>query len=208
MSSIHRSTSLSVAASAFLAILVSACGHSGPLGPPIPTGATILGGQTMTSAPPPPPGWKLRTAVPDSQQQAQDTLLRYLTKTLQGLPPGTTLDATGYGATNTPPCQDVDTGTPPVSLTTIGDLKPPAGTDPNTLVAKTGDIWKSWGWYVFERDDFRKPNRFGYAPDGYSLQIKGKSQPGYPPSLEGLSPCFPCELPDDRSPFPMVLKAD
>jgi hypothetical protein len=73
--------------------------------------------------------------------------------------------------------------------------------DPNTLIAKTGGVWKSRGWYLFERDDFRKPNRFSYAPDGYSLQIKGKSQPGYPPSLEGLSPCFPAALPNDRRSF-------
>lgn len=161
----------------------------------------------MTSAPPPPPGWALRTAVPGSQQQAQDVLVGYLTKTVKALPPGTTLDATGYGATNTPPCRDDDTGTPPVSLTTIGDLKPAAGTDPNALVSRVGELWKSWGWYVFERDEFRKPNRFGYAPDGYTLQIKAKAQPGYPPSLEGTSPCFPAELPNNRSAFPTVISS-
>lgn len=162
----------------------------------------------MTSAPPPPPGWKLHIVAPISQQQAQDVVLGYLKKTVQALPPGTTLDATGYGTPNTPPCKDEDTGNPPVSLTTIGDLKPPPDKDPSTLIAEAGEVWKSWGWYVFERDDFRKPNRFGYAPDGYSLQIKGKLQPGFPPSLEGVSPCFPGDLPDDRSPFPVVLKAD
>jgi hypothetical protein len=189
-------------------VLAGACGHTGGLGPAIPTGATILGGQPVTSAPPPPQGWTVHTAVPTSQQQAQDTVLGYLKKTVQGLPAGTMLDATGYGATNTPPCKDEDTGTPPISLTTIGDLKPPAGTDPNSLVALTGEIWKSWGWYVFERDEFRKPNRFGYAPDGYSLQIKAKAQAGYPPSLEGISPCFPGELPNNRGPFPTVITAD
>jgi hypothetical protein len=189
------------------AVLVTACGHSG-LGPPIPTGATILGGQPVTSAPPPPPGWRLQTAVPTSQQQAQDVVLGYLKKTLQGLPPGTTLDATGYGATNTPPCKDDDTSNPPVSLTTIGDLKPPAGTDPNSLIEKTGEVWKSWGWYVFERDDFRKPNRFGYSPDGYSLQIKAKAQAGFAPSLESVSPCFPGDLANDRGQFPTIITAE
>jgi hypothetical protein len=189
------------------AVIVTACGHGG-LGPPTPTGATILGGQPVTSAPPPPPGWALKTVVPTNQQQAQDVVLGYLKKTLQGLPPGTTLDATGYGATNTPPCKDEDTGTPPISLTTIGDLKPPAGTDSNQLIEKTGEVWKSWGWYVFEREDFRKPNRFGYSPDGYSLQIKAKAQPGFPPSLEGVSPCFPGDLTNNRGPFPTIITAE
>lgn len=193
---------------ATVALLV-ACGHSNnPLGPPTPTGATILGGQPVTSAPPPPPGWKLRTTAPTSQQQAQDTTLSYLRKTLEGLPPGTTLDANGYGTPNTPPCKDDDTANPPLTLTTIGDLKPPSGIEPNDLIAKTGKLWKSWGWYTFQRDEFRKPNFFGYAPDGYSLQIKAKPQPGLPPSLEAVSPCFPGDLPANRTPFPRVLKAD
>jgi hypothetical protein len=42
-------------------------------------------------------------------------------------------------------------------------------TDPDAVIGQTGDIWKSWGWYVMERDGFREPNRFGYARDGYSL---------------------------------------
>jgi hypothetical protein len=46
------------------------------------------------------------------------------------------------------------------------------GNDPNDVIAKIGkigDIWKSWGWYVIERDGFQKPYRVGYAPDGYSF---------------------------------------
>lgn len=194
---------------AWLVVLVAGCGHHSRLGPPIPTGATILGGPDMTSAPPPPPGWTERPVVPASQQQAQDTVLGYLKKTLRALPAGTTLDATRYsGGINTPPCQDVDTGIPPVSFSTIGELKLPAGTNPDVVIGKVGDIWKSWGWYVIERDGFYKPNRFGYAADGYSLQIMASSQPGYPPTLEGISACFPGNLPNDRGPFPMVLKAD
>jgi hypothetical protein len=34
------------------------------------------------------------------------------------------------------------------------------------LIAKIGDILKSWGWQVIERDGLTKPNRFGYAQDG------------------------------------------
>ncbi len=163
----------------------------------------------MTSASPPPPGWTERPVAPASQQQAQDTVIGYLTKTLRALPPGTILDATRYsGGTNTPPCQDVETGTSPNQFTTIADLKLPPGTSPDAVIAQTGDTWKRWGWYVIERDGFFKPNRFGYGPDGYRLQITAAPQPGSPPTLQGISPCFPAGLPDDRSPFPMVLKAD
>jgi hypothetical protein len=162
----------------------------------------------MESAPPPPPGWKSQPVIPKSQQQAQDTVIGYLKKTLQSLPAGTTLDATRYsGGTNTVPCKDVTSGTPPQEFSTVGDLKPPPGTDLEAIVAKAGDIWKSWGWFVYERDGFYKPNRFGYAPDGYSLSIEATSRPDYPPTLGGVSPCFPPDLPNDRSPFPMILTA-
>jgi hypothetical protein len=163
----------------------------------------------VTSASPPPPGWTQHPVIPTSQQLAQDTIMGYLKKTLQALPPGTALDATRYsGATNTPPCKDVDSGKAPVSLTTIGELNLPAGVDPVGVVAQLGDAWKSWGWYVIERDGFRKPNRFGYAPDGYILQIVAKDPVTDPPTLKGDSPCFSADLPDNRTPFPMVLTAD
>ena len=162
----------------------------------------------MTSAPPPPPGWKPRPVVPTSQQQAQDTVLGYLKKTLQALPAGTTLDATRYsGGTNTPPCEDVISGVPPVAFTTIGELKLPVGVDPDDIIAKVGEIWQGWGWYVLDRGDLARKNRFGYAPDGYRLQIMAAAKPGYPLSVESISPCFPGDLPDNRSPFPMVLTA-
>jgi hypothetical protein len=163
----------------------------------------------MTSASPPPAGWTQRPVVPTSQQHAQNTIIGYLKKTLRALPPGTALDATRYsGGTNTPPCKDVTKGVAPVSFSTIGELNLPPGVDPVGVVAQLGDAWKSWGWYVVERDGFRKPNRFGYAPDGYILQIMAKDPVTDPPTLKGDSPCFAGDLPDDRSPFPMVLKAD
>lgn len=112
-----------------------------------------------------------RPVVPSSPQQAQDTVLGYLKKTLRALPSGTTLDATRYsGGTNTASRQDVETGTPPGNFTTIGELRRPAGTSPDIVMA---------------------------AP-----------QLGYPASLQGISPCFPGNLLNDRSPFPVVLKAD
>jgi hypothetical protein len=133
-----------IAAALMMLTTTAGCGHQSPLGPRTPTGATNLGGPAVTSASPPPPGWTTHPAIPTSQQQAQDTILGYLKKTLQALPPGTALDATRYsGATNTPPCKDVETGKPPVSLTTIGELNLPAGVDPVGVVARLGDTWKS-----------------------------------------------------------------
>jgi hypothetical protein len=199
-----------IGAALAVTVFVGACGHKSPLGPPIPTGATILGGeQSVTSAPPPPPGWKRQTVVPTSLQQAQDTVLRYLKKTLQALPAGTKLDATRFsGGASTAPCEDVVTGAPPKDFSAIGDLKLPPGTDPVAIIGKTGEIWESRGWYVFERDGFNKPNRSGYSPDGYRLQIEASHPAGYPPTLIATSPCFSGDLPDDRSPFPTVLTAD
>jgi hypothetical protein len=189
MITIHAGARAGVAA--WLFMLAAGCGHQNRLGPPNPSGATILGGPDVTSASPPPPGWTERPVVPVSQQQAQDTVLGYLKKILQALPPGTTLDATRYsGGTNTAPCQDVETGTPPSNFTTIGDLKLAPGTSPDIVIATASGTWKSWGWYVIERDGFHKPNRFGYGPDGYRLQIKAAPQAGYPPSLQGISACF------------------
>jgi hypothetical protein len=46
---------------------------------------------------------------------------------------------------------------------------------------------------------FRKPNRFGYAPDGYILHIMAKDPVSDPPTLKGDSPCFSGDLPDNRS---------
>jgi hypothetical protein len=71
-----------------------------------------------------------------------------------------------------------------MELATNGDMTLPPGTDSEALIAKTGDIWKSWGWYVYERDDFYKPNRFGYSPDGYILQIMARYEPGHPPAFK------------------------
>jgi hypothetical protein len=207
-------TRLLVRAGAVIALLLAVtptggCGHHNRLGPPTPTGATILGGPDVTSASPPPPGWTSRPVVPTSQQQAQDTLLNYLKQTLRALPPRTSLDATRYGGgTSTPPCKDVSTGTATKSFSTIGELNLPAGAEPAGVVAAIGDIWKRWGWYVIERDGFRKPNRFGYAPDGYILHVMAKDPVSDPPTLIGDSPCFSGDLPDDRGPFPAVLTAD
>lgn len=59
------------------------------------------------------------------------------------------------------------------------------------LIHQTWELWKGWGWHVLERGGFSKPNRFGYAPDGYVLQIAARPDPTQPPSLIASSPCFP-----------------
>lgn len=189
-------------------LLIVGCHTTQPLGPPIPTGATTLGGSTMTSTLPPPPGWKLNVATPTNQQQAQDTVLKYLKQTLSALPPGTNIDAARYGsAASTAPCNDAPLNTnPPREFSTIGELKPP-GDEFDKIIATVGDTWNSWGWWVYERDDFRKPNRFGYAPDGYTLQIKVSSPPGHPPTIIASSPCFPHDIARDDLPFPTTITA-
>ena len=163
----------------------------------------------MTSAPPPPPGWKEQPVIPTSQQQAQDTVLGYLTKTLDGLPPGTAFDATRYRVGNgNRSCDDNPTGPdkPEMMFTDVRQVMLPAGTDPATAIALVGDVWRSWGWYVIERDGFGKPNQFGYASDGYRLQIEPSNPPGNPPTISGISPCFPGDLAHDEVPVPVVLR--
>ena len=200
-----------VATLVLLVVVAAGCGDDGQLGPPVPTGATDIGGPPVTSAPPPPPGWNPKDVVPQGQQQAQDTLMDYLTRTLRKLPKGTVLDATRYGsAGHNSWCEDEpdDPKNAPTRFHTSGDLEFPAGTDLDAMVKRTGDIWRSWGWYVFERDEFRKPNEFGYGPDGYRMQIVTAGRPGYAPTLSGSSPCFPADIARDDVPFPTILKAD
>jgi hypothetical protein len=163
----------------------------------------------MTSTPAPPLGWSLKEVVPQSQQQAQDTILDYLKLTVDALPRGTALDSTRYaGAGQNSYCDDNDSRpTAPMRFHTLGDLKLPPGSDPVKVVTTVGDIWRSWGWHVFERDGFRKPNQFGYAPDGYRLQIGVPGREGYPPSIQASSPCFPGQIAKDDVYFPAMISS-
>lgn len=77
------------------ATMFAGCSDRGQLGPPVPSGATGIGGPPVTSAPPPPSGWSPKDVVPQSQQQDQDTLLDYQTRTLRELPEGTCLTPRG-----------------------------------------------------------------------------------------------------------------
>lgn len=164
----------------------------------------------MTAAtPPPPPGWEVREEIPQSQQQAQSTVVGYLRRTLAALPPGSVIDGSRYlSPGNNSYCDDNDSSADaPMYFHTIGEVTAP-GPSPNDAVTKTGDIWRSWGWYVIERDGFTKPNRFGYAPDGYRLQIEAAAQPGYPPAIQGSSPCYPATIARDDIPIPTILRAE
>jgi hypothetical protein len=205
---VRRAAALLAALS--LTVVLAGCG-GGKLGPPSPTGATDIGGPAMTSAPPTPPGWDPKDVVPASQQQAQDTLLGYIQRTLLALPPGFALDATRFGGVSSGNvgCDDNDT-TPngPTRFNAAGDLKVPPGTDHSAVARTFGDVWRSWGWYVYEGEGFRKPNQFGVSPDGYRLRIVAAAVAGYPPGFEGSSPCFPGNLARDDVPFPTVVTAN
>lgn len=138
-------------------------------------------------------------------------LMGYLTRTLRELPQGTVLDATRYGsAGHNSWCEDepADPKNAPIRFHTSGDLKFPPGTDLDAMVKRVGDVWRSWGWHVFEREGFRKPNEFGYGKDGYRMQIVTGGRPGYPPTLSGSSPCFPANIAREDIPFPVLLPGD
>lgn len=188
--------------------LIVGCHARQPLGPPVPIGAKTLGGHAMTSAPPPPPGWQVHADIPTSQQRAQDTVHGYLKKTLDALPPGIVFDASRYSrGTSAVPCGDAPLSTnPPVEFSATGDLTLPPGLDAGKLITGVENIWKSWGWWVFERDGMYKPNRSGLSPDGYELHIGVPGLPG-PPNITGTSPCFPHDVARDDLPFPTIITA-
>jgi hypothetical protein len=190
-----------------VALILGGCGDGGDLGPPTPSGATDIGGPPMTSAPPPPDGWNPKDVVPESQQQAQDTVLGYLKRTLVGLPAGSVIDGSRYaGAGHNSYCDDNDSGpSAPMRFHTIGELKLPPGAEAGDVVKTVGDVWRSWGWYVYQRDGFRIPNEFGYGPDGYRLQIVTAAREGYPPAVQASSPCFSRTIARDDIAVPNVV---
>ena len=104
--------------------IVAACGQHRPPEPPLPSG---------------------RPVVPTSQQQAQDTVLGYLKKTLEALPTGTVFDRARYAGSGNTPCNDEPTGVPPNEFSDIRDALFPPETDPEAMIAKAGEIWQGWG---------------------------------------------------------------
>ena len=127
-------------ATLLVSAIVAACGQHRPPGPPVPTG---------------------RPVVPTSQQQAQDTVLGYLKKTLAAFPSGTVFDRARYAGSGNAPCNDEPTGVPPNEFSDIRDAIFPPDTDPDAMIAKVGEIWQGWGWYVRERDGFGETEPIG-----------------------------------------------
>jgi hypothetical protein len=135
--------------------------------------------------------------IPTSQQEAQATVLTYLQRTVNALPPGSTLDGTRYIAGgDTRHCEDDPSGPDaPVRFSDWRDIQTPVqAANYNGLIEDVGKLWEGWGWQVIERDGYDKPNRFGYSPDGYVLQITAAHPASYPPSVIGASPCYPGNL--------------
>lgn len=140
--------------------------------------------------------------VPASQRDAQETVLKYLQQTVDLLPKGSSLDGArltvGTGVVH---CEDEPTGeNSPIRFEDWRDVMVPVGTDSSVTVANVGDDWQRLGWQVLERDGYPKPNRFGYTPDGYILQIKVRDDAGKSMSLVAASPCFPGNLRDKSLP--------
>lgn len=188
-------------------VTLSACSSASELGPPTPTGATDIGGPNMSSH----DGNEPTDITPENQQQVQDTLLGYIKRTLNSLPPGYVLDATRFGGTGhgVIGCDDNDTSPDaPVRLTINSDLKIPPGIDNEAVSEAFGRVWRSFGWRVYSDDSFRQPNQFGVSPDGYSLRTVQPAVAGYPPGFTASSPCFPGGLADDDYSFPVVISAD
>jgi len=107
--------------------------------------------------------------IPTSQQEAQDTVLRYMQQTIDALPEGFSLDGTRYMVGDgTAYCEDDPAGRDaPVHVEDWRDMKVPAGTDVNALIAQVGGIWEQWGWDVIERDGF-----------DWRVHSTAKSEPG------------------------------
>ena len=146
--------------------------------------------------------------IPTSQQEAQDTIVRYLQDTINALPKGTSIDGSRYViGDGTSYCEDDPADqNAPVMVVDIRDMTLPPGTDTATVIAEAGKTWQRWGWKVLQRDGFSKPNQFGYAPDGYVLQIESRPNPTQPPSLTGTSPCFAGGLRSADVKKPLILQ--
>lgn len=196
---------MAMSAVLLLTFAVAACSSDTDGHPTTTTGSPDNGGTAVSTNPALPPDFHVVDATPTSQQQAQDAVIGYLTKTLKELPPGTVFDNSRYPGSGNTPCTDQPTGTPPNEYADKRQAIFPPGTNVEAMIAKAGQIWTSWGWHVMERDGFRKPNQFGYGPDGYALQIVASNPPGYPPTITGVSPCYPGELASANVPVPAVL---
>jgi len=145
--------------------------------------------------------------IPRSQQEARDTVLQYLQRTVDGLPLGTTLDSSHARGGANLSCDDDYTGpgSGPTEYIVATHVIGPPSAKPVDLVAKAGDLWRSWGLQVMQREGFEKPNQFGFPPDGYTVQIEAAYPPDYPPLLTVVSPCFSGDLRQDNIPAPPTV---
>ena len=190
---------------AIVAVLVVACSPTESKGPPdsaSPTGATPIPGGPMETTP-----TAASPKVPGSQQEAIDTVLGYLQRTVDGLPPGTELDSSDARGGANLSCDDDNTGSGsgPTEYVVATHVIAPAGVKPTDLIAKTGDLWRTWGAKVMQREGFEKPNQFGYPSDGYRVQIEAAYPANYPPLLTVVSPCFAGDLRQDGIPAPSAV---
>lgn len=146
------------------------------------------------------------TFEPQSQQHVQDIIVGYLRDTVATLPAGTVIDAGRFARPGQNSlCDDAESGpVAPMRFHTVGELR--ATGEETSIVAAVGVIWRRWGWHVVEREGFRTPNRFGYSPDGYRLQIVSTGA-GHPPVVQASSPCFPRPVANDDVAFPVIITA-
>ena len=144
----------------------------------------------------------------DPARRMQSTIAAHLRQTLAALPPGAVIDAARFtGAGHYSPCDDVPWGpATPVRFHTIGELKLPGTITVAEAVTAVGEQWRRWGWQVVEREGFATPNRFGYSPDGYRLQIVTGAA-GHPATVQGSSPCFPRPVAGEEVAFPQIITA-
>ncbi|ADG99009.1 conserved hypothetical protein [Segniliparus rotundus DSM 44985] len=148
-----------------------------------------------------------------TRQQAQETLYAYMRRTLQAVPTIIALDNTRYGGAGggVDTCDDrIDSENSPIHYYDSRDMQVAEKTDFADLVRKTGDVWRSWGWRVEERENSEKPNRVGTSPDGYilSIEIRPSRFAGYPPSFTGDTPCFSPRFRHDDVPVPTTITRD
>ena len=143
--------------------------------------------------------------MPASQQQAQETILAMLQKTVDILPTGSVLDGSRYRiGTMAHSCEDDPVGTTSAEhVEDWRDVQLPDAADAHAVIKQTADAWRRWGWHVMERDGFERPNRFGYSPDGYALHLEARSNGD--PLLVGSSPCFSNGLQEETPRNPALI---
>lgn len=152
----------------------------------------------------------MSTVKPANQRQVQDTVTAMYQRTANALPSGYSFDGSRYGTTGgIVDCDDDAKGdeVSPVQYRSSRDMKVPAGTPIDGLVEKLGEIWKSFGWSVDQRDGFPEPNRFATTSDGYRIHAIVGRPAGYPPVLVAGSFCYDGHLVEKGIEIPAVVRS-